>query len=174
MVTVRTLDQATLVRLNLPFARGIALAHAARYPLWRDAIISNAIRALGDVARRYDPAVGEFRAYAYPRIKGACKDAVRLEARCKAHYSASPVAPDEIFADEADQSAIDAEAVREAISQLSPTEAAIIEGRYYQGKKLHECAADLGVTIDQAKKAHQFAIRKLRQNPSIRAACIAQ
>ena len=150
----------------------------------RDDLIQSGYFALLDAVKRYDPERGSFLHLLSMRLKTAFKHAVGGFRREPLTFAASLDAPiDEddpdgttfldTVSDPGDQyTNCDErifnqqlhEALERCLSSISAKEAACIRAEYWDGRKLHETAEEMGISIERVRQHRQNGLRHIRKS----------
>ena len=156
------LQQEDLVVSHLPVARSLAARYSGR-GVEADDLRQAAHMGLVKAARRYDPAEGEFLAYAVPMAKGEIRHCFRDLARCVRPHGAD----DELLEQmgEPDPGFDRAEArvvVAAATGDLHETDLRILRLRFVDGLSQAEIGERIGATQAQVSRALARIIRRMR------------
>jgi len=165
-------QRRNLALANLDWAAGIARAVHAHVPdvfELRD-LTQTAHLELWRAVEAYQPARGvPFRAYAYPRVRGAVLMQVRrrhwLEATC-----CDPIgeeAPADHWATPAESERLDQErafkAAAAAIADLPPLQRYIVQSYYLHGRRVDKIARQMHISLSRAYRLRSQALAILRR-----------
>jgi RNA polymerase sigma-70 factor (ECF subfamily) len=145
-------------------AYGLALRVTADRSTAED-VVQDAFVSLWKQARRFDAERGRVRSWLLTIVHNRAVDAVRR--RSKRSERALPEGPEEFIAtrgrpEELTEWAMEAEAVREAMSQVPEEQRRTIEMAYFQGLTHVEIAERMGVPAGTVKSRLRIGLDKMR------------
>ena len=129
-------------------------------------VVQDAFLALWKQAPRFDPARGQVKSWLLTIVHHRAVDAVRRRAGRPERalpdgaeeYLAAPGRPEEIA-----QAAMDAAAVREAVSLIPEDQRKTVEMAYFAGMTHVEIAAATGVPLGTVKSRLRIGLEKMRE-----------
>ena len=158
-------EQDRLVLAYLPLARAMAAILKSAHPRWRDEFESAAGEGLVEAARRYDPSLGSFPAYAEFRIRARLADVLRsirrpLPARLPIGLEVLAEGP------EVGSELELLEEVPRLLGRLPEREAQAIRLIFLEGRTQAQAARALGVSQVEVSRMQARSLRLLRRRLS--------
>lgn len=167
----RTTSHTPIDRQSLNLARHIGIGQN-RLGANRLDLASEATVALLECGQRFDPSRGtRLTTYAFARIRGRARDAMRAEARFVRARDEGLLAPTS-GPDLSLSERLDVWRTVERVAQELPTvERTVLDGLYRRDQPLREVADGTRWSEDQLQRAHQKLLERLRSaarpNPSM-------